>query len=147
MKTVTTWILIANGTQARILAQTGAGHALQSVDELCAVDPGMRTAKDNADRPGRSFDSVGAGRHSMEASSDPLARAKSNFAERLSDYLEKCHGQEKFDRLIVVAAPAMLGNIRKALSKKLDVYRELPKDLTQISIENMPDHLDELLAV
>jgi protein required for attachment to host cells len=54
-----------------------------------------------------------------------------------------------FDRLVLVAAPQALGDIRKAMSGQLAeaVYGELAKDLTKVPNNELAKHLGEVMAV
>ena len=66
MKKIITWILIADGTQARVLEHTGPGKGLVTIKGLDWSIPPLQTQDINADRPGRSHSSVGSGRSAME---------------------------------------------------------------------------------
>ena len=68
------WIVVADNAKARIFAVDRVDGNLQLVDTLVHPE-GHRQAKDiNADRPGRAFDIVGHGRHSMGTEVDPVGR-------------------------------------------------------------------------
>jgi protein required for attachment to host cells len=149
MKPVKTWILLADGTRARIVCNTGPGKGLQEV-------PGMEFEGDNfrpgdvlTDRPGRTFDSAGSNRHAMEPHSDPQREAKRSFAADMVAELEKQLQAQSFDRLVLVAAPATLGDIRKILPKPLlaVVYGEISKNLVQVPNDELGGHLSKVLAV
>ena len=149
MKAIKTWILIANGTQARIICNTGLGHGLQDVAEMTYEDTIAKTERNNSNTPGRTFDSHGSGRHALEPHVDQQNLEKINFANFLAKNLKERYIQENFDRLIIAASPAMLGNIRKALPKALEsiIYAEIPKDLCHIDTPSMSRHLEGVLVV
>ena len=54
-----------------------------------------------------------------------------------------------FDRLVIVAPPSALGDLRAALSAhmKPHIYAELNKDLTKTPAAELPQHLAGVLAV
>ena len=54
-----------------------------------------------------------------------------------------------FDRLIIAADPTALGNLRGALDAELDkaIVAEVPKDLTNVPLPDLPRHFDGMLAV
>jgi len=56
---------------------------------------------------------------------------------------------QAFDRLVLVAAPATLGDIRKILPKPLQgvVYGEISKNLVHVPNQELSDHLGDVLAV
>ena len=62
MKKTVTWILIADGTQARVVEHAGPGKGLTTVKGLDWSIPPLQPQDINADRPGRSHSSVGHGR-------------------------------------------------------------------------------------
>ncbi len=149
MKPVTTWILLADGTRAHVVCNTGPGKGLQEVPGMEFEGDNFRSGDVLADRPGRTFDSAGVGRHAMEPHSDPQREAKRSFAaDMVARLLDQLHAQA-FDRLILVAAPATLGDIRKVLPKPLlaVVHGEIAKNLVQVPNDELGSHLSDLLAV
>ena len=149
MKPVRTWILLADGTRARIVCNTGPGKGLQEVRGMEFEGENLRSGDIMADRPGRTFDSAGAHRHAMEPPSDPQREAKRSFAAELVARLQEQLQAKAFDRLVLVAAPATLGDIRKALSEPLRgvVCGEISKNLVHVPNQELDDHLADVLAV
>jgi protein required for attachment to host cells len=74
------------------------------------------------DLPGRTFDSVGQGRHAMEVNVGPKEQEQINFAKQLDRFLDSARKQNKFDHLIITASPEFLGLIRSNLNKQLAQY-------------------------
>lgn len=149
MKKITTWILVADGARARILRNEGPGRGVEReiVQEFGQdVPPGREIM---ADRPGRSFDSAGQGRHAMERPTDPREVEETRFLRELLAYLEKANNERAFDRLVLVAPPAALGTLRANISKPLaeKVTGELNKDLTQVPVHDIAGHLGSILPV
>lgn len=144
-----TWILVADSSHARIYLNDGVGKGLESVADGTFDEPVLPTRDINADKPGVSFSSKGEGRRSMQPATDPNRQAKLAFAKRLTVFLEQAYNSQKFDRLIVVAPPGMLGDLRSAMSARIAglVYGELNKDLTHINEQELPGHLTDLLAL
>lgn len=147
MKPVRTWVLIADGSRARVLENLGPGKGLHQI-------PGWHQETDlppshelGADRPGRSFESHGTGRHAMESPSDPHRELKRDFARQLAARLDADLARGAFDRLVVVAAPATLGDLRGALSAhvKSVVAGELDRDLTRTPTDDIAGHLGSVL--
>ncbi len=56
----------------------------------------------NADKPGRTFDSSGTGRHAKEPPSDPHRMEKRKFAGKITGILEARLQKKNFDRLVLV---------------------------------------------
>ena len=154
MKPTRSWIVIADGSQARILENHGPGKGLIPLPAE-AMHKTSRPSRDiNTDRPGRRRDRVAQGavmqgRHTMDPSSDPHREEKRRFADLLAEHINEAALKHSYDRLILVAPAKTLGDLRQALSKeaaaKLD--GELSKDLTKISDHDLPGHLGEVIAV
>lgn len=149
MKAKTTWILIADGAQAKVFEHTGPGKGLRALEDLQFEQEPLQAQEIMADRPGRSFASAGSARSAMEYSSDPVAVRERRFVEKVAEELDKHLQKGEFERLIVAAAPTALGDIRPAFSKALKaaIVAELPKDLTNIPTPKLEAHFTELLAV
>jgi protein required for attachment to host cells len=148
MKTVRTWVLIADGGHAKVFESEGPGCALTPIESmtLSADLPANRDIL--SDRPGRSFDSHGHSRHAMESPSDAHRELKREFARKVASLLEACVAQGKLDRLVVVAPPPALGDLREALSKavRAKVSAELAQDLVKTPHSELPQHLAGVLG-
>ncbi|MEZ5910467.1 MAG: host attachment protein [Hyphomicrobiaceae bacterium] len=147
MKPQRTWIVVADGARARVYAHGAIGGGLTPVDGLTLEQDTPASRDLGSDRPGRTFDSKGQGRHAMEPTSDPHRERKRAFAEQLASALGARAGE--YDRLVLVAAPVTLGDLRAALpapaSSKVD--GELAKDLTKVAAQDLPDHLGDVLVI
>jgi protein required for attachment to host cells len=147
MKAVRTWILIADSERARVLQNNGPGHGLAAIDDMSFSTPHLEARDIMADRPGRSFDSTGHTRHAMEYSSDPKRLHEITFMKSVADALAANAG--RYDRLILVAAPRALGDLRQALAKQVHdkVTADLDKDLTNIPEAKLAEHLASVIAL
>lgn len=148
MKPNITWILVADGARARILVNQGPG---KGIEQLAGADFRADHSPSGAlmsDRPGRTFDSAGDGRHAMGAKTDPHTAAKRDFAGQIADFLEHNAQQKKFGRLIILAAAKTLGDLRAALPDPVRalVTAEVAKDLTHVPNEELLGHLGDVLA-
>jgi protein required for attachment to host cells len=145
----TTWILIADASRARILKNDGPGLGLDAVEDMVFEGENRRVQDILADKPGRSFDSAGGGRHAMEYKSDAKHEDERAFADLLVSVLQEAQGRKHYDQLILIAPPKMLGDLRAALPEALKAVTcaEINKDLTQIPNGEMADHLKDVLAV
>lgn len=149
MKPTITWILIADGAHARIYANHGPGKGIEAV-EGGKFDGDHRPDRElMSDKPGRTHESVGDTRHAYAPPTDPHRELKREFSENLAEMLDKELAEKSFDRLVLVAAPKTLGDLRQALSEqvKAKLYAELDKDLTKTPAKELPEHLGAVLAV
>jgi protein required for attachment to host cells len=147
MRKIVTWILIANGAQARVLENTGPGKGLKQVQGLdWAIDP-LQAQDIVSDKAGRSRSSGGPG-GAMEPRTDPVEHRETEFLKSVAATLDRHHQQGAFDRLILAAAPIALGDLRKAISAtvKKTIVGELNKDLTNTPTAQLDQHLDGILA-
>jgi protein required for attachment to host cells len=150
MKATRTWIVVADGDQAKIFEHDGPGRGLHAVKALNLEQDHLRAQDIMADKPGRAFSSAGPGsRSSVDYRSDPVEVRERRFVERLAQVLEEKRQEGAFDRLVIAAAPAALGDLRPALSEDLKamILAELPKDLTNVPTPKLAEHLDGVIAV
>lgn len=149
MKKTVTWILIADGTQARVLENTGPGKGLRQVEGLdFAIDP-LMAQEIVTDKPGRSHSSVGHGRSAIQPKTDPVEHRETVFVKSLAQMLERKRQEGEYDRLVIAAAPIALGEIRKAMTPavKKTILAELDKDLTNLPTPQLDRHLESIIAV
>ncbi|MHA1600543.1 MAG: host attachment protein [Alphaproteobacteria bacterium] len=149
MKRIMTWILIADGARARIVLNDGPGRGVRPGPDKDFEGMNAPSREIVSDKPGRSFDSAGQGRHSMEPHTDPHEHEQRTFHHRLAVYLDQAEKRGDFDRLVVVAPPKALGNLRRELTDatRAKVVGELNKDLTHVPIHDLAAHLGSVMAV
>jgi protein required for attachment to host cells len=150
MKPTKTWIVVADGDQAKIFEHDGPGRGLHAVDGLTLEQSHLQARDIMADKPGRAGAGTAPGsRAAMEYHTDPVEVRERRFVERLADLLDERHEAGDFDRLLIAAAPAALGDLRPALSQGVReaIMAELPKDLTNIPTAKLAEHFDGLIAV
>jgi protein required for attachment to host cells len=149
MKPTTTWILIADGARARIFANHGPGKGIEAVKGAEFSADHRPDHEIVRDRSGRTFESVGATRHAIEPRQDPHRELKRSFSERLAALLEEELAAKAYDRVVLVAPPTTLGDLRAALPAAVReaVSAELDKDLTKTPVAELPRHLGAVLAV
>ena len=143
MKPIRTWVLVADAARARIFENTGKGTGLTIVQDM-TLDADLAPSRElGTDRPGRSFDSVGSGRHAMESPSDLHRQQKRQFARRVAEVIEERQARKSFDRLVLVAPPVTVGDLRAALPAKVKavVTAEVIADLTSTPMSELPEHL------
>jgi len=149
MKPVITWILIADGARARILEHKGPGSGLAAVKGLEFSAEKLKASDIMADRPGRAFSPQGATRFAIDPKTDPVEKREADFMAMLAGVLNEKYSGAAFARLVLVAAPRALGNLRKALSEPVRqiIYAELAKNLTKTPNDKVGKHLEEVMVV
>jgi protein required for attachment to host cells len=143
-RNVCTWVVVADGSHARILENAGTGEGLEEISTEAVPDP--PTHEIVSDRQGRHADSHGAGRHAMDPKTDPHRHAEREFARHLCALLDRAAQENRFERLIITAAPAMLGDIRALMSPHLRerVLAEVDKDYVHLSVRDLAERLSDV---
>ena len=141
------WVLVANSSIARIFS---APAALGGLNEIESYSHSASRALDqelNADRPGRTFDSMGSGRHAKEATVSPKEEEAVRFAEQLAARLDEARAKGDLDALMIVAAPRFLGLLRQKLDPVTRdiVSLEIDQDLTRLAAKEIRKRLPERL--
>jgi protein required for attachment to host cells len=150
MKATRTWIVVADGDQAKIFEHDGPGKGLHPVKDLSLEQEHLRARDIMADKPGRAYSTAGPGNRSgVDYRSDPVEVRERRFVEKLADILDERQRDGAFDRLVIAAAPSALGDLRPALSDSVKgaILAELPKDLTNVPMPKLAEHLDGVIAV
>ena len=141
------WILSANGARATIYSAEAPTAALVEVASLEHPEARSKEMELTSDRPGRTFDSFGSGRHAKSSEVGPKQTEQIRFAREVVDRLEQGRVGHAFERLVVVAAPAFLGHLRDSMSAPLAsaVSLEIDKDYTALRPDELRSHLPERL--
>ena len=150
MKPTRTWIVIADGDQAKIFENDGPGRGLHAIKDAVLEQARLKAQDIMADKPGRSFSSAGPNtRSAVEYHSDPVQVRERRFLERLADLLDRKLSEGAFERLVIAAAPTALGDLRPALTDGVreKILGELPKDLTNVPTAKLGEHFDGLILV
>jgi protein required for attachment to host cells len=141
------WILSANGARAAIYSADSPTAALVELASLEHPEVRAKEMELTSDRPGRTFDSFGTGRHAKSSEVGPRQTEEIRFAREVVDRLEQGRVGHAFDRLVVVAAPTFLGHLRDSMSAPLAavVSLEIDKDYTALRPDELRSKLPERL--
>jgi protein required for attachment to host cells len=143
----TIWVLVADAARARVFQVEQPQQTLSAALERELIGSHLPSREIGSDRPGRTFDRGGEGRHAMEPSTDPARHAQEEFAREVVRLLDEKRESRSFERLIVVAPPQFLGDLRAAMPQQLQaaVAAEVGKDLSKLPLHELQDHLREVL--
>jgi protein required for attachment to host cells len=124
-------VLVGDGRKALFLRNKGTARQVELVVERELQQPNPPTREQGTDRPGRKPGSDGVSRSAIEQT-DWHARAEEHFAAEIARTLYEMEHSHKFNQLVVVAPPKMLGDLRAAFHSEVAkcVVAEVPKDLT-----------------
>jgi len=137
------WVVIAHRSGARIFLRHGASMQLEPVATLSHAAGHLQEREFNSDRPGRTHDSAGPGRHAMGAENTAREHSAEQFASEISERLEAGRTAHAYAQLVLVAEPHMLGVLRAALSKQCTalVSASVTKDLVHVPDDELMSHL------
>jgi protein required for attachment to host cells len=143
-----TLVAVAQRAKATLYRHAGPGRGLVEVESLAHPEARRYDREVDADRPGRVQDSHGR-HHAMEREQSPKERAAEDFAREVAHAIERHRVGEGFGRLILVAEPGFLGLLRAALDRPTArlVTGEVHKELTDVSLDTLTEHLGDVLAV
>ncbi len=141
-----TWILVADSTRARIFTADTPSSPLEEIEDFSHMEGRLHDREMTSDLPGR-IKSAGGGGHAFEQPTDPKQHEADNFAHRVAQYLEDAHNANRFEQLLIVAAPTFLGLLRNNLPEQIKklVCFELDKDITMQSVADIRQHLPQFL--
>lgn len=147
--TSSNWVLIAGSSRALLYGVAGKGRQRWTLIKEY-THPASRVSEGglSTDQPGRAFGSVGGGaRSAMESKTSPKEVEFEHFAHELATVLHDGHGQNAYERLVLVAPPHFLGLLRKNIN---DTVRKLigatvDKDYLHLSEKDFREHLDPLI--
>ncbi len=142
-----TWVLIADGEKALFLENKTDGQDpfFEVFREEEQDNPPNR--EQAANRPGRFNDGPSVHRSAV-ADTDWHELAKDRFAHDLADILYKQVHKGRFSKLVIVAPPNTLGELRQELHQEVTqkVIGEVPKTLTNHPIDEIEKIVSSELA-
>ncbi len=134
-------IVVANEGEAHFYDTSRPGAPLTEAGHLENPSAHLHDRDLKSDRPGRVFDRApsGTGRrgavshHGVGGERRPRRHEAELFARHVVEALETARREERFERVVLIAAPAFLGLLRAALPKSLrsSVAAEVDKDLVR----------------
>jgi len=147
----TTWILVAENDNARILRTDSRIGPLQVVEHLHHSPARVQVQPQplSADYPEHYPDYSKQVRDVMEATVAPRQQQMVSFVEQVATYLDQAYGRDAFGQLIIIAAPAFLGLLRKKLSHRAiaAVVMQMDRNLGHHTVEEIRRHLPDHLPV
>ncbi|MDP2305719.1 MAG: host attachment protein [Pseudomonadota bacterium] len=140
------WVIVGDAAGAKVYESDALLEELKLVDDISFSHGHVQ----RDDGEGHSNESLpGAGHSAEQAEHDPHKVKEERFARAVAEAVNVAAGSHRFERLIVVAPPRFLGDVRAALShstaKRLvasihhDWTRLSRQDLSAQLRKNIPD--------
>jgi protein required for attachment to host cells len=127
-----TWVVVADAAKAYIYSRPTRRGSLELVQVFS--EPAARSAEHDlvSDSPGRTFDSLGSARHAKQPEHTAKQNLRTSFARQIADFIESGRTANRFADLVIVAAPALLGELRTHFDAPLlqIIRAEIPKHMT-----------------
>jgi protein required for attachment to host cells len=149
-------VVVADRAEARFYDAERPDSKLRPAGEMMDPNAHLRDRDYKSDRPGRVFDHApGSGRrgavahHGTDGERKPRKHEAELFARRIVDELERAQHQNRFDKLVLMAAPEFLGDLRQVMPKSLDaaIVGEIGKDLVHQDERSILEHLPKDLFI
>jgi protein required for attachment to host cells len=143
------WVVVADSARALVFTLNGHTKSLLQIREMSHPESRMRDLELVGDKPGRAFERVGQVRHAVTQAFDPRTVEKRKFGLEVAMMLDHARKEGMVDKIVIVAAPGFLGDLRSNLTDKTTklIAREIPKDLVHMTVweiqEHLPTHLFE----
>jgi protein required for attachment to host cells len=130
------FVFVGDGRKALFLRNAGDEMFPNLATERVFVDENPPTHDQGTDRPGRAFAAAHSTRRSAVATADWHEIEEHRFVLRVSSALEELVRTRGAPALVVVAPPATLAELRRALHAdvKARVIGEIDKNLTNIPV-------------
>lgn len=144
----TTWILVSNASSGKILRNTGPNKGLEMVRVFEHPQSREKNADLVTDRPGHN-QGHGNGHGSYVPQTTPKEHEADVFALELARELEAGRVGKEYDRLVLVAPPAFLGQLNQRLNDPVKglVSDKLEKDYTRATNKELAEHLSSCVCL
>ena len=138
----TTWIIVASRDEVRIFSRVGRGHI--KLERDIGNPLGRLKNQDlKSDKAGAANDNRIWGRPAYSTEESAKERALKDFYREVCDQVDHALSSHKFERLVLIAEPRLLGYIRGMLSKNVErsVTQTIPKDLSAERVQEIESRL------
>ncbi len=142
----TTWILIANSSEAKLYATKKLNGDWQLVNEWQHPQSREKDLDLVSDKPGR-YHSRTYNRGAFEDTSDPKQVEANNFAYQLATALDAGRVNNEYQKLIVAATPHFHGLLNKHCNVHVAalISHHLEKDYTKLKMSEIKNHIEHEL--
>lgn len=146
MRRKLTWVLVADGQQARCLEGEGRLEVLHEVPEMKLSADDFPSRHNESEPRGRIQESASSERHAIEPRTPPARQRERDFAKAVAARISAAH--EKYDHLVLLASPKTLGDLREFISKAAQnkITAEAAKDFTNSTDKEVAERLQEIFS-
>jgi len=136
------WIVIAESSRAKIYTTDSSMKALVELEGFVHTDSRRHAHDITSDLPGRNIGKDGS-HHALEKETDVKEEEAILFAQQIDNYLLTGRNENRFSKLVLIAAPAFLGLLRNHMDAQVAkmVVHEVRKNLVKCNVAEIREHL------
>jgi protein required for attachment to host cells len=136
-------VFVGDGRKALFLRNAGDATLPNLAVERVFTDEDPPTHEQGTDRPGRAFKRAGTNLRSAVETTDWHELEKERFVAGVAAAMERLVRAEKVKKIIIVAPPRTLAELRHAFHADVRnrIVAEIDKDLTKHPIWDIEKHL------
>ena len=140
----TTWILVANASEAKLYTNTGISKGLEVISTFDHPESRKKSSDLVSDRSGH-MQSVGNGHGARQPASDPKQHEHELFAREIAHHIEQGRTSNQYQRLIIAAEPHFHGLLNNLFSSQVRslISENLEKDYTKATQKELCRHLEK----
>lgn len=144
-----TWFVVANRSLARFFETEGGIKGWRALQEIPHPEGKLKNREIETDRKGASMVHGGANSpvHGGGDKGEAAFHVMQEFARSIAKVIENGRVHNAYDRLVLVAPPRFLGELKNSLSPKAEglVYRTLDQELTRLDDAALRQRLQPVL--
>lgn len=139
----TTWIVVADSTRARIFDAGRYGRELNEVEDLYHPESRLHEGDLRQGEEGSQDESLPSARSGTGPTTTAHEKHAEGFARDIARHLDKARHLGRYEKLVLVAAPSLLGELRDQVDAATAacITREVDKNLARHSQEDIRKRL------
>ncbi len=144
----TTWIVVANASEARIYVNRGINKGLEKQGEFSHPESRKKGSELVTDRAGY-MQSAGNGHGARQPATHPKQHQHESFARKLARHLDHARIANSYQRLIVVAEPHFRGLLNGALGNRVRelINGTIDRDYTKATERELAGYLGRYILI
>lgn len=135
-----TWVLVANGSEARIYTTEKSIKTLTLINEFDHPQSRQKGTELTSDRSGQfNGETIGTAHGAFYEATDPKSYEMERFAMELADKLNDGRNRHQYKNLIIVSSPRFHGLLNKQINPQVSkmVGRHVEKDFTSFTAKEL----------
>lgn len=140
-------VVVADSTRARIFTTESLNSPLNEIEVMAHPEGRLHDRDITSDLPGKGTGADSSAGHAYGSKVDAKQHELIVFSKQVATYLDDARKKNKLSRLLIIAAPTFLGELRSHLSTETNdkVVFELNKNLTKSSADDISKYLPRTL--